>query len=82
MSQPQSLPQESITLRQYWRQFLGKQKPTRPTTSVKGLYMWGGVGRGKTWLLDLFFQALPSERKLRLHFHYFMLRMHQELAEL
>lgn len=82
MSQPQSLPQESITLRQYWRQFLGKQKPTRPTASVKGLYMWGGVGRGKTWLLDLFFQALPSERKLRLHFHHFMLRVHQELAEL
>lgn len=44
--------------------------------------MWGGVGRGKTWLMDLFFQSLPTERKLRLHFHRFMLRVHQELNQL
>ncbi|QKJ85446.1 cell division protein ZapE [Paramixta manurensis] len=49
---------------------------------VRGLYMWGGVGRGKTWLMDLFFQSIPGERKLRLHFHRFMLRVHQELTEL
>lgn len=45
-------------------------------------YIWGGVGRGKTWLMDLFFQSLPTERKLRLHFHRFMLRVHQELNQL
>ncbi|WP_028865199.1 cell division protein ZapE [Psychromonas aquimarina] len=49
---------------------------------VRGLYFYGGVGRGKTYLLDLFFHSLPTERKLRLHFHHFMLRVHKELAEL
>jgi cell division protein ZapE len=49
---------------------------------ISGLYMWGGVGRGKTWLMDLFFQSIPSQRKLRLHFHRFMLRVHEELAAL
>ncbi|MEQ1974315.1 cell division protein ZapE [Xenorhabdus sp. SGI240] len=49
---------------------------------VQGLYMWGGVGRGKTWLMDMFYQSLPTERKLRLHFHRFMLRVHEELTAL
>ncbi|MBD2802874.1 AFG1 family ATPase [Xenorhabdus sp. M] len=49
---------------------------------VCGLYMWGGVGRGKTWLMDMFYHSLPTERKLRLHFHRFMLRVHEELTEL
>lgn len=49
---------------------------------VRGLYMWGGVGRGKTWLMDMFFQSIPGERKQRLHFHRFMLRVHQELTGL
>ncbi|MCK8287508.1 cell division protein ZapE [Erwinia amylovora] len=48
----------------------------------RGLYMWGGVGRGKTWLMDMFFRAIPGERKQRLHLHRFMLRVHQQLAEL
>lgn len=45
--------------------------------SVPGLYMWGGVGRGKTHLMDAFFEALPFRRKLRTHFHRFMLDIHQ-----
>lgn len=49
---------------------------------IRGLYMWGGVGRGKTWLMDLFFDSLPGDRKLRLHFHRFMQRVHSELAAL
>ncbi|WP_161522840.1 cell division protein ZapE, partial [Escherichia albertii] len=52
------------------------------STPVRGLYMWGGVGRGKTWLMDLFYQSLPGERKQRLHFHRFMLRVHEELTAL
>ncbi|CAK8742381.1 Cell division protein ZapE [Sodalis praecaptivus] len=44
--------------------------------------MWGGVGRGKTWLMDLFYRSLPGERKLRLHFHRFMLRVHEEMTHL
>lgn len=50
--------------------------------SVKGLYLWGGVGRGKTYILDLFFDALPIQNKLRMHFHRFMLRVHKQLAAL
>lgn len=46
---------------------------------VRGLYFWGGVGRGKTWLLDIFFDSLPIEAKLRLHFHRFMQKIHYEL---
>lgn len=48
---------------------------------VQGLYLWGGVGRGKTWLMDLFFHALPGDRKLRMHFHRFMLMVHRRLLE-
>jgi cell division protein ZapE len=49
---------------------------------VRGLYLWGDVGRGKTFLVDLLFGALPIERKLRLHFHRFMGRVQTELARL
>jgi cell division protein ZapE len=62
--------------------WLGKSEESTTQRPVQGLYMWGGVGRGKTWLMDLFFHSLPGDRKLRLHFHRFMLRVHEELTEL
>lgn len=46
---------------------------------LMGLYLWGDVGRGKTFLMDLFYDCLPEEGKLRLHFHRFMARIHQSL---
>lgn len=46
---------------------------------VSGLYLWGGVGRGKTWLMDLFYEQLPFKHKQRIHFHRFMQRIHLEL---
>ena len=49
---------------------------------VKGLYFWGGVGRGKTYLVDTFFASLPIEHKMRVHFHRFMHRVHAELKTL
>ncbi|MGM0569666.1 MAG: cell division protein ZapE, partial [Pseudomonadota bacterium] len=49
---------------------------------VKGLYFWGGVGRGKTYLMDTFYESLPFERKMRVHFHRFMQRVHNELKQL
>ncbi len=60
---------------------MGKEK-SEARAPVRGLYMWGGVGRGKTWVMDLFFQSIPSDRKLRFHFHRFMLRVHEELIQL
>ncbi|GAB3760306.1 cell division protein ZapE [Ramlibacter monticola] len=48
----------------------------------RGVYMHGGVGRGKSFLMDCFFQAVPVVRKTRLHFHEFMREVHRELAEL
>jgi cell division protein ZapE len=48
----------------------------------RGVYMYGGVGRGKSFLMDCFFNAVPLQRKTRLHFHEFMREVHRELAEL
>lgn len=47
----------------------------------KGLYLWGGVGRGKTWLMDLFHQSLPFKERQRSHFHRFMQSVHDELKK-
>jgi len=48
----------------------------------RGVYMYGGVGRGKSFLMDCFFNAVPIRRKTRLHFHEFMREVHRELREL
>ena len=48
----------------------------------RGVYMYGGVGRGKSFLMDCFFNAVPLRRKTRLHFHEFMREVHRELADL
>ncbi len=48
----------------------------------RGIYMYGGVGRGKSFLMDCFFNAVPLQRKTRLHFHEFMREVHRELTEL
>jgi cell division protein ZapE len=47
----------------------------------RGVYLWGGVGRGKSFLMDAFFAAVPVLRKTRLHFHEFMRSVHRELDE-
>ena len=43
--------------------------------------MWGSVGVGKTYLMDLFYTCLPDQGKLRLHYHHFMARIHEELKK-
>ena len=52
---------------------------TPVTPSLNGLYVWGGVGRGKTFLIDLFYAGLPIHEKRRTHFHRFMRDVHQRL---
>ena len=58
-------------------QFLGRSllSPDVP----HGLYLWGGVGRGKTFLMDAFYACLPYRRKRRIHFHNFMAEVHHEM---
>ncbi len=54
----------------------------QPSAAPKGVYLWGSVGRGKTYLLDLFSEYLPQGYVTRLHFHHFMARVHRELQQL
>ena len=70
-----------------WAQFAGQRpgllskffkKPQTP----KGVYMYGGVGRGKSFLMECFYQEVPIKRKTRLHFHEFMREVHKELQSL
>lgn len=72
-------PEKKLTWRVKLQSKFGKgmHKP-----SIQGLYFWGGVGRGKTYLVDTFYECLPFERKMRIHFHRFMHRVHEELKTL
>lgn len=70
-----------------WSAF--KEKRSNPLKKLinrpdipRGVYMYGGVGRGKSFLMDCFFGAVPLKRKTRLHFHEFMREVHRELADL
>ena len=63
----------------WWQRLFCK---TAQWPALRGIYFWGGVGRGKTLLMDLFFQALPSDIPgERVHFHSFMNRVHHELKQ-
>jgi cell division protein ZapE len=70
-----------------WAAYVGRRsnsfkklfnKPDIP----QGVYLYGGVGRGKSFLMDCFFEAVPIKRKTRLHFHEFMREVHRELTDL
>ncbi len=76
-------------LERVWQELINRYKASkkafrrfRRQTSPRGVYMWGGVGRGKTWLMDQFFESIPFRRKTRMHFHHFMQYVHKELNKL
>ena len=64
-----------------WLEILLIKVGLRAKAKTNGIYLWGGVGRGKTWLMNLFFDSLPFEQKTRIHFHHFMIEVHQRLSE-
>jgi cell division protein ZapE len=85
-------PAQRAVLAEFDRLFHALQRPLttglldrlrgRRAPPVPGLYLWGGVGRGKTFLVDLFFEHLPLAGKRRIHFHRFMGEVHARLREL
>lgn len=62
--------------------FLSKIKTNKAKPIIRGLYFYGRVGRGKTMLMDLFYENIPLKRKQRIHFHRFMESVHQDLKNL
>ncbi len=76
----ESLWHELIDFKARRNQFLGRSllSPDIP----KGLYLWGGVGRGKSFLMDVFYACVPYKRKRRIHLHNFMSEVHHELKAL
>ncbi|AMW78565.1 ATPase [Acinetobacter sp. TGL-Y2] len=73
-------------LNRVWEELISRYKASkkafrrfRRQTAPQGVYMWGGVGRGKTWLMDQFYESIPFRRKTRMHFHHFMQYVHKEL---
>lgn len=68
---------QAMQPKSFWQRLAARRDEA--TKLERGLYLWGGVGRGKTWLMDLFFHSLPFKQKQRSHFHRFMQMVHEEL---
>lgn len=73
------VPSSSTQVRR-WRLFNLINLGGRQVDAPKGLYIWGGVGRGKSMLMDLFYEHAPIKSKERIHFHEFMTRVHDRIA--
>jgi cell division protein ZapE len=58
------------------------RRTKKQNNCAQGLYIWGSVGRGKTYLMDIFYDCLPADKKLRLHFHRFMQEVHHQLRDI
>ncbi|GGY10698.1 cell division protein ZapE [Paludibacterium paludis] len=69
-----------VDFKQRRNRFLGRS--LRSPEVPNGLYLWGGVGRGKSFLMDAFFTCVPYQRKQRVHFHHFMAEIHRQLGSL
>ncbi len=73
----ESLTQAAVDSPRWWERLFNK-----PRRAIRGLYLWGGPGRGKTYLIDSFFDCLPFAQKRRVHFHAFMQEVHAQLKSL
>ncbi|RUR57138.1 cell division protein ZapE [Vreelandella populi] len=85
MAAPTTVPKAMLAhggLKAKMKGLFGKSSSSREPAlpQVQGVYFWGGVGRGKTYLVDNFYEALPFPEKMRTHFHRFMQRVHNELT--
>jgi cell division protein ZapE len=78
----QALHDQLIAAGQEKAGFFNRLVRNRQAVRVKGIYFWGGVGRGKTYLMDNFYESLPFQQKMRVHFHRFMKRVHRDLTAL
>ncbi|MGY8627612.1 cell division protein ZapE [Chromobacterium violaceum] len=70
---------ELVDFKSKRNRFLGRS--LRSPQVPRGLYFWGGVGRGKSFLMDAFYACVPYRRKRRIHFHHFMAETHRELRK-
>lgn len=61
--------------------FFKRDETVATPPPLKGIYLWGGVGRGKTWLMDLFFASVDTPHKKRYHFHHFMEMLHKAIKQ-
>ncbi|SMF31737.1 cell division protein ZapE [Pseudogulbenkiania subflava] len=75
-----TLWQQLVDFKAKRNRFLGRS--LRSPEVPQGLYFWGGVGRGKSFLMDAFFTCVPYRRKRRVHFHHFMAEVHNQLRSL
>lgn len=78
----QALHDQLIAAGQEKAGFFNRLVRNHQAVRVKGIYFWGGVGRGKTYLMDNFYESLPFQQKRRVHFHRFMKRVHRDLTAL
>lgn len=71
---------ETVPVKKGLFSLFSSPKVEKPAT-IRGAYIWGGVGRGKTWLMDSFYERIPITQKKRMHYHHFMNYVHDELKK-